>query len=131
MTLDLTYIIGGVAATGVVLYFAWPAFKQMINIKAGNAVNGATKASEKLRAEQITLTADVKKRSPPSPSRTPPKPPSVRQERRGFSRRPPATSRLSKPRFRRRHRRCREKVAQGDVVKKRQAPPPYTLSVKA
>ncbi|MBL0185930.1 MAG: hypothetical protein IPP97_09385 [Candidatus Obscuribacter sp.] len=61
MTLDLTYIIGGVAATGVVLYFAWPAFKQMINIKAGNAVNGATKASEKLRAEQITLTADVKK----------------------------------------------------------------------
>ncbi|MBK9201060.1 MAG: hypothetical protein IPL73_01175 [Candidatus Obscuribacter sp.] len=61
MTLDLTYIIGGVAATGVVLYFAWPAFKQMINIKAGNAVNGSTKASEKLRAEQITLTADVKK----------------------------------------------------------------------
>ncbi|MBK9774754.1 MAG: hypothetical protein IPP57_28670 [Candidatus Obscuribacter sp.] len=61
MTLDLTYIIGGVAATGVVLYFAWPAFKQMINIKAGNAVNGSTKASEKLRAEQITLTTDVKK----------------------------------------------------------------------
>ena len=61
MTLDLTYIIGGVAATGVVLYFAWPAFKQMINIKAGNAVSGATKASEKLRAEQLTLTADVKK----------------------------------------------------------------------
>jgi len=29
MTLDLTYIIGGVAATGVVLYFARPATRSM------------------------------------------------------------------------------------------------------
>jgi len=61
MSLNLTYIIGGLFALGVVLYFAWPAFKQMINIKAGNAVSGATKASEKMRAEQLALTADVKK----------------------------------------------------------------------
>ncbi|MBK9202102.1 MAG: hypothetical protein IPL73_06635 [Candidatus Obscuribacter sp.] len=61
MSLNLTYIIGGPSPLGVVLYFAWPAFKQMINIKAGNAVSGATKASEKMRAEQLALTADVKK----------------------------------------------------------------------
>ncbi len=61
MSLNLTYIIGGLFALGVVLYFAWPAFKQMINIKAGNAVSGATKASEKMRSEQLALTADVKK----------------------------------------------------------------------
>ena len=61
MTINLTAIIAGLLVLGAVLYFAWPAFKQMINIKAGNAVNGATKASEKLRAEQTALTADVKK----------------------------------------------------------------------
>ncbi|MBK9774753.1 MAG: hypothetical protein IPP57_28665 [Candidatus Obscuribacter sp.] len=78
MSLNLTYIIGGLFALGVLLYFARPAFKQMINIKAGNAVSGATKL-EKMRAEQLALTADVKSSSPPSPpSRARPKPPTAK-----------------------------------------------------
>ncbi|MBK9771890.1 MAG: hypothetical protein IPP57_13910 [Candidatus Obscuribacter sp.] len=103
------------------------AFKQTINTGAGNAVSGATKASEKLRAEQLTSRADVKKQlTAVATIRAPPKPPSV------TSRPPRLVVKLTgdfkmaaeAKASRRRHRRCRRegrRALGADVVKKQQA----------
>ncbi len=59
ITFNLTTILVLAAIAVVVLYFTWPAFRQMLQIKGGNAVSGATKASEKQRHEHQRLTAEL------------------------------------------------------------------------
>ena len=44
---------------GVVLYFAWPAFKNMVNIKGGKAVDGMTTDVEKQEQILKNLAKDV------------------------------------------------------------------------
>ena len=59
ITFNLTTILVLAALAVVVLYFTWPAFRQMLQIKGGKAVSGATKASEKQRHEHQRLTAEL------------------------------------------------------------------------
>ena len=59
ITFNLTTILVLAAIAVVVLYFTWPAFRQMLQIKGGKAVAGATKASEKQRHEHQRLTAEL------------------------------------------------------------------------
>ncbi len=59
ISLNLTTIIIIAIAGLVVLYFAWPAFRQMVQIIMGKKVAGATSTSDKLRHKQAELTAAV------------------------------------------------------------------------
>lgn len=59
--INLPYILAGLLVVVVILYFTWPAFRQMLQIRGGKAVSKATKASEKQRHEHARLTAEVNK----------------------------------------------------------------------
>lgn len=55
----MAQIIGLAVLVAVVLYFSWPAFRQLLQIKGGKAVKNATTASEKQRHEHQRLTAEL------------------------------------------------------------------------
>lgn len=59
--INLPYIAAGLLAVVVILYFTWPAFRQMLQIRGGKAVSKATKASEKQRHEHKRLTEELNK----------------------------------------------------------------------
>ena len=59
ITFNLTTIIILAVVAVVVLYFTWPAFRQMLQIKGNKAVSGATTASEKQKHEYQRLTAQL------------------------------------------------------------------------
>ena len=61
ITFNLTTILIIAALAVVVLYFTWPAFRQMLQIRGGKAVDGMSSASEKQRHEYKRLTGELEK----------------------------------------------------------------------